>query len=182
MAKVKELFDVYAKGEFPLIGGYIVSAFFDDATTYSKYEIISYSNVKDIYASDEGIVFQADGQKIFALIEPANYPSKHIEPAYRNDLQKIPYRFKEVELITTTRQDRIMIGKEPVMTYTNFTIMRSRGQNYSYLFWLSDDIMEAMGEYFMKTLWKEAGVPRSDAQKSSAAILQVFEKILIKTE
>ena len=180
MAIVKELFDAFAKGEFPLAGGYIVSAFFDENSTYTKYEVISYSNVKDIYASDEGSVFQADGQKIFLLVEPVNYSNKHIEPAYRSDFEKIPYRFKEVDVYNTGRRDRIMIGKEPVMTYTNFTIMKTRGQNYSYIFHLADDIMETVGEYFMKSLWKEAGVPRTDAQKVSTAILEVFKKIIVK--
>jgi hypothetical protein len=179
MAIVKELFEAYNKKELPTTGGYIVSAFFDDSSTYTKYEIISFSNVKDIYTNEEGLVFQADGQKVFVLVEPANYPNKHIEPAYRNNFQRIPYRLRELNIYTSARQDRIMIGKEPVMTYTSFTVLKSFGQNYSYIFYMTDDILEGMRDYFMKSIWKEARVPRADAQKVTEMILEVFKKIIV---
>ena len=54
MAILKELFSAYSKNELPTDGGYIVSAFFDANSTYSKYEVTSYNNVKDIYLNDEG--------------------------------------------------------------------------------------------------------------------------------
>ena len=182
MAVMKELFEAFKKQELPNDGGYIVSAFFDDTSTYTKYEIISFSNVKDIYNSEEGLVFQADGQKVFLLVEPANYPNKHIEPAYRNNLQRIPYRLKELIIHTSSRQDRIMIGKEPVVTYTSFTVMKSEGQNYTYIFYLTEDIMEGMSDYFMKTIWKEARVPRVDAQKVTALIMETFKKIIVRKD
>ncbi|MFQ3621241.1 MAG: transposase [Spirochaetales bacterium] len=180
MAIVKELFQAFENKELPNAGGYIVSAFFDDTSTYTKYEIISFSNVKDIYTSDEGLVFQADGQKVFVLVEPANYPNKHIEPAYRNNFQRIPYRLRELIIHTSSRQDRIMIGKEPVMTYTSFTIMKSFGQNYSYIFYMTEDVVEGIKDYFMKSIWKEARVPRSDAEEVSELIAEVFKKIIVK--
>lgn len=182
MAVIKELFEAFNKQELPNEGGYIVSAFFDDTSTYTKYEIISFSNVKDIYNSDEGLVFQADGQKVFLLVEPANYPNKHIEPAYRNNFQRIPYRLKELTIHTSSRQDRIMIGKEPVVTYTSFTVMKSAGQNYTYIFYLSDDIIEGISDFFTKSIWKEARVPRIDAQKVTALIMETFKKIMVKKD
>ncbi len=180
MAVMKELFEAFKNHELPTNGGYIVSAYFDDTSTYTKYEVISFSNVKDIYVSEEGLVFQADGQKIFILVEPANYPNKHIEPAYRTNFQRIPYRLKELNVYTTARQDRVMVGKEPVITYTSFTVTKSVGQNYSYIFYLTKEIAEAMGEYFMKTLWKEARVPRADAQKVVPLVMDAFKKIIVR--
>jgi hypothetical protein len=180
MAIVKELFDAYNRGEFPMNGGYIVSAFFQDQSMYTKFEMVSYSNVKDIYITDEGLTFQADGHKIFWLVEPSNYTNKQIEPTYRGDYEKIPYRFKEVLIYTTRRQDRIMIGKEPVYSYTNFTVMKSQGQNYSSLFFMADDIAETMGSYFVTSLYKEAGVPRVDAQKVAQSLVELFKKIIVK--
>lgn len=110
MAIVKELFSAYLKNELPLEGGYIIASFFDPTSTYSRYEVTSYNNVKDIYTNDDGLTFLADGKKLYVLIEPANYAEKHIEPSHRDDAHKIPYRFKEVELHISKRQDRIMIG------------------------------------------------------------------------
>jgi hypothetical protein len=181
MGMVRELFETFKKGEFPMDGGYIVSAFFHDQSMYSKFEMISYSNVKDIYPSDEGITFQADGQKIFWLVEPSNYPSKATEPTYRNENEKIPYRMNEVEVFTTKRQDRVLIGQKPVFSYTSFTVMQSQGQNYSYIFFMADDIVATMQNYFTKSLYEQAGVPNSDAKKVALYLIEVFKKIIVKT-
>jgi hypothetical protein len=180
MAIVKELFDAYSKGEFPMNGGYIVSAFFQDQSMYSKFEMTSYSNVKDIYLSDEGLTFQADGQKIFWLVEPSNYTGKAVEPTYRPDSEKIPYRINEVLIYTTKRQDRILIGKKPVYSYTSFTVMKSKGQNYSEIFFMSADIIPAMEKYFAASLYDQAGVPRSDAQAVSKDLVELFKQIIVK--
>jgi hypothetical protein len=181
MGIVRELFDTFNKGEFPMNGGYIVSAFFHEQSLYSKFEMISYSNVKDIYSSDEGITFQADGQKIFWLVEPSNYPSKATEPTYRNEEEKIPYRMNEVEIFTTKRQDRVLIGKKPVYSYTSFTVMNSRGQNYSYVFFMADDIIPTMQNYFTKSLYDQAAVPNSDAKKVAQYLIELFKTIIVKT-
>ena len=135
MAIVKELFSAYLKSELPLEGGYIIASFFDPTSTYSRYEVTSYNNVKDIYTNDDGLTFRADGKKLYVLIEPANYAEKHIEPSHRDDAHKIPYRFKEVELHISKRQDRIMIGQKPVITYGSFTILKPTGHNFSYIFY-----------------------------------------------
>ncbi len=182
MAVVKELFSAFRNGELPSDGGYIVSAFFDANSTYTKYEVTAYNAVKDIYPSDEGLTFQADGRKIFALVEPNNYPSKHIEPAYRDELHKIPYRYKEVDTYTSRRQDRIMIGKEPVVTYTSFTILKSHGHNFSYIFYQTDDLLQAAQEFFEKSIWRDAGVPRADAQNVTKTILECFKTIIAPPE
>jgi hypothetical protein len=180
MAVMKELFGAYARNELPTDGGYIVSTFFDETSTYTKYEVTSYNNVKDIFNSEDGLTFQADGQKIFVLVEPASYSKKHVEPTHRSDMERIPYRFKEVDTYTTRRQDRIIVGKEPVMTYGSFTILKTQGNNFSYIFFMSDDLMKAIEEFFAKSLREDARVPRGDAQKASSLIAERFDQIVIK--
>ncbi len=179
MAVMKELFGAYNNSELPSEGGYIVSSFFDESSTYTKYEVTSYNNVKDIFVNEEGITFQADGMKIFVLVEPSNYSKKHEEPTYRDTFHKIPYRFKEVEVITTARQDRIMVGKEPVVSYGSFTILKSRGNNFSYIFYDTSDLLQAMNDFFMKSLREDARVPRPDAQKAAELIGQQMKKIRV---
>ncbi|TVQ34876.1 MAG: transposase [Spirochaetaceae bacterium] len=170
MAVMKELFGAYNNGELPADGGYIVSSFFDESSTYTKYEVTSYNNVKDIYSSEDGLTFQADGKKVFVLVEPSDYFRKHEEPTYRDAFHKIPYRFKEVELITSARQDRIMVGKEPVVTYGSFTVLKSQGNNFSYIFFETRDLLEAMESFFVKSLREDARVPRDAAQKAGQLI------------
>ena len=133
MAKIMDLFEAYTNGELPREGGFIITEHLDDSSRYARYEVISYGNVKDIYMIEEGIMFQADGRKIFVLFEPLNYASKHVEPAYRDDAHRIPYRLKELEVMATKRQEKIMVAKEPVETYTSFTVANETGLTTSYI-------------------------------------------------
>ena len=178
MAVVKELFSAYSKSELPSDGGYIVSAFFDSNSTYSKYELTSYNNVKDIYQNTEDLTFQADGKKMFIIVEPANYAKKYTEPAYRDDAHKIPYRFNEVETIVSRRQDRIMIGKKPIITYTSFTILKSQGHNFSYIFYPTDDIVNVMEKFFVDTIWRDTNVPKIDAEKAGRFVKKIFKDFI----
>ncbi len=178
MPVIRELFTAYRNNELPTDGGYIISGFFDKSSTYSKYEVTAYDNVKDIYLTDEGLTFQADGKKMFVLVEPANYPSKHTEPAYRDDFHKIPYRFNELETIVSRRQDKIMIGKEPIITYTSFTILKSTGHNFSYIFYPNDNLADIIEKFFIETIWKDANVPKIDAEKAARVIKNTFNKFV----
>jgi hypothetical protein len=175
MAVVKELFNAYLKSELPLEGGYIVCSFFDPHSTFSRYEITSYNNVKDIQDNEVGLTFFADGKKIFMLVEPMNYPEKHIEPANRDDFHRIPYQFMEVETFTSKRRDRIMVGKIPVMSYGSFTILKPRENDFSYIFYETEDVQYAIKDFFFKSLWQDANVPRNDAEKVACSILAIIE-------
>ena len=172
MAIIKQLFKAYEANDLPAVGGYIVSVHYDSNSTYTRYEVVSFGSVKDIYLSEDGLVFQADGHKLFILVEPADYNQKHVEPAYRTALSAIPYRFKEVNTFVSKRQDRIMVGKQPVVTYSSFTIVRPSGNDLCYIFLPSDDIQPAMVDYFTKSLNKEARVPRSDAEQVATDLIR----------
>ncbi len=178
MAKILDLFDAYESHDLPTDGGYIISNFFDDNSSYTRFEMVSYGNVKDIYKNDEGITFQADGLKMFVLVEPPSYPQKHVEPCYRDDAHKIPYRFKEVEIHTTKRQDKIMVGKEPVETYTAFTIMNETGDNQSFIVHKGEGIEESLRNYFSKVLWKNVNIGRKDSDEAADMIASVLPKII----
>lgn len=177
--RIKDLFTAYRESVLPMSGGYIISSFFDQNTNYTRYEVIAYNNVKDIYATDEGIVFKADGRKIYVLVEPVSYTHKTMEPCYRDDAHKIPYRFKELDDFRTKRQDRIFIAKEPVETYTAFTILNETGMNNSYICNPIEDISSLINNFFQKALNQNSNVPRSDAKKASEMIENVFGKLLL---
>ncbi len=182
MAQVSELFTAYKDGKLPADGGYIVSVFFHASTSYTRYEVISFSNVKDIYQTEEGLTFQAEGRKIYVLIEPASYPNRHTEPAYRNDAERIPYRLKELDTHTTRRQDTIYIGREPVVTYTNFTVLKPVGHDISYVMHPTADVRDTIVEFFRKSLWKQANVPQGDARTVSQMVGEAWDKIAVQTE
>lgn len=168
--KAMDLFDAYTKNALPSDHGFIVSSFFAANSAYSKYEIVSYNNVKSIYPADEGLTFQTDGKKLHILIEPANYPKKGEEPYVRSSAEQIPHRFAELELHTCKNQTKIYYGKNSVMSYTSFTIMKPRGVNFSFIFYNLPDVFDSMTLFFEKTFNKEAGVPLPDAKKVSKAV------------
>ena len=178
MAQIKDLFKAYMANQLPTEGGLIITSFFDEETTYSKYEVTSYNNVKDIYRNDEGIVFQADGYKQFVIVEPASYNNKHVEPAMRDRGHSIPYRFKEIDTFVTRRQDKIMVGKEPVVTYTSFTILQPVGENFAYIVTKEDDILQTVEAFFAKSMWQDARVPKIDAEKVGKTIAQTLKSIV----
>ncbi len=182
METLQELFTAYKEGTLPKEHGYIVSVFYHNSTTYTRYELISFNNVKDIYTNEDGLVFQAEGRKLYVLVEPAGYPNGHTEPAYRTDSERIPYRKKELIDYITRRQDHVYIGREPVVTYTSFTIMKSVGHDVSYVFYPHANIEESILEFFRMSLWKHARVPQGDARKLKDAIQEVFKKIIVTSE
>ena len=92
-----DLFEAYAQDKLPKDEGYIISSFFSNTSAYSRYEVVSYSGVKSIYLTEEGLTFQTNGKKLHILIEPPNYPHKAIEPYVRSSHEQIPLRFSELE-------------------------------------------------------------------------------------
>ena len=177
--KAMDLFDAYSKNALPKDHGYIVSSFFSANSAYSRYEIVSYNNVKSIYPNEDGLTFQTDGKKLFILIEPANYPNKAMEPFVRSTAEKIPLRFGELELHTCKNQTRIYWGKDAVVSYGAFTIMRPAGVNFSFCFYFLPDMHQSLQLFFEKTFNKEAGVPLADAKKVSILVSEKIKSSMV---
>jgi len=177
--KALDLFQAYAQEKLPREGGYIVSSFFSGGSTYSRYEVVGYNGVKSIYPTEDGLTFQTDGNKLFVLVEPADYPKKYEEPVSRSNEERIPHRFSELEVLTAKNQTKIMVGKEPVMAYSSFTILRPTGLNFALVFYNLADIMQTLTTFFVETLSKEAGVPKPDAKKGASLVIAGLKKFTI---
>ena len=95
--KALDLFQAYNEGKMPENGGYIVSSFFSENSSYSIYEVVAYDTVKTIYPNESGLTFQTDGHKMFVLVEPASYPHKYQEPFTRGKNESIMDRDRSVE-------------------------------------------------------------------------------------
>jgi len=174
--KALDLFQAYSQDKLPREGGYIVSSFFEGRTAYSIYEVVAYSGVKSIYLTEEGLTFQTDGNKLFVLVEPATYPQKFVEPFRRDTKHQIPQRFNELEIYTAKNQTKVMVSKEPIISYGSFTIMKPSGINFSLLFYANDEVMDTLGYFFTETLNREAGIPNSDARQAHKSILEGIKK------
>ena len=177
--KALDLFQAYTQDKLPREGGYIVSSFLQNNSSYSRYELIAYSGVKSLYLSEDGLTFQTDGNKLFILAEPPSYAEKHLEPFRRTSKYQMPHRFSELEIITSKNQIKVMVSKEPIITYSAFTILKPQGINFAFIFYNLDDVFDSISTFFEKTLNKEANVPQADSIKAAKLIIKGLEKFNI---
>ena len=140
------------------------------------------SGIKALYLSEDGLTFQADGNKLFVLSEPASYARKHVEPFRREKKHQIPHRFSELEIITTKNQTKVMISKDPVLCYSAFTILKPTGVDFAFIFYNLPAVLDTINGFFETTLNKEAAVPQADAAKAAALIRKGLEKFTIWRE
>ncbi len=179
MAKIMELYEAHQSNELPRDQGYIITENLSESTRYSRYEVISYRNVKDIYAVGEGLQFQADGKKLYLLFEPLNYNAKHLEPIHRDELHRVPLRKNELEVYVTKRQEKIMVAKEPVMTYTSFTIANQTGYHSSYIVYHDESSVRTILGFFEQSFWKTLSIGRLDAKKARELISGPLDTLMI---
>ena len=178
-AKALELFKAYAESLLPSDGGYIVSSFLDENSSYAHYEVVAYNGVKSIVLSQEGLTFQTDGNKLFVLAEPASYAQKHTEPFRRPVKDQMPHRFSELDILTTRTQTKVMVSKGPQMTYGSFTILKPSGVNFSFIFYNLPDVLATITKFFAATLNKEAAVPKAEADKAAQLVVAGLKKFTI---
>ncbi len=166
------LFDAYKQGKLPKYGGYIVSSNFQPDTNYSIFEIAGYDNVQEIRLEGDSLVFKSAGCKLYVLIEPANYPFKNVEPVQRESDKSIPYRFSELFILTTKKHDTIYIGKKPIISYSSFTIVKPRKNDFAILFYNVPDVFENIQEFLASVFNKGVGILKRDSQKAARITVQ----------
>ena len=177
-AKFRNLFDAYTQGKLPFAQGYIVSSFFDEKSAYSIYEVVSYAGVKEIYSTGTGLTFVTGGKKLYVLLEPDTYRLKHQEPVYRQEGERIPKRYNELEIIIAKNQTKIMFSQKPDETFGSFTILKPSGLNFSIVFYELPDMYKTLAEFFVNTLNKQRKVPEADAKKAAIQIVKTIEKYM----
>ncbi len=177
--KALDLFQAYREGKLPQEGGYIVSSFFKNNTPYSIYEVVAYGSVKNITASSEGITFQTDGCKLYVLVEPTMYSRKYVEPVSREHGSSIPFRFNELNIYNAKNQYKIMVPKEPIITYSSFTVLRPTGINFALCFYNRPDVLETIEFFFVQTFNREAQIPKRDAAEASKLVVEGIKKFNI---
>ena len=170
--KAIDLFEAYAQNKLPMDEGYIVSSFFKEDSAYSVYEIISYSTVKDIYMTGDGLTFQTNGKKLFLLVEPPNFPHKAVEPVFRDKNFQVPLRFKESNIYTAKNQSTIIYSNAPQKAISTL------GINFAFLFYPLPNTFKLIERFFEKTLNQEAVIPVDDAKKVAKDFAALCEKVL----
>ena len=177
--KALDLFKAYTGNKLPTDGGFIVSSFFTEGSAYSRYEIIAYPSVKSLFLTEEGLTFQSDGNKLYVLVEPASYPRKFIEPFRRDNKEKIPQRFSELNILTTKSQTKVMVSKNPIMTWTSFTVFRPSGNDFAFVFLKLADAHASIKSFFQQSLNREAGVPTFEAGHAAELVVEAVKRFTI---
>ncbi|MDR0315384.1 MAG: hypothetical protein LBH97_00625 [Treponema sp.] len=162
----------------PRNSGYIVSSFFKEGSTYSVYEIVSYSDVKEITSVGNGLQFTAKSKKLCVLVEPPAYTEKHVEPLNRKEGESIPYSESELEIIKGIDQTRIMVSREPKEGPGSFTVLKPAGSGFSVVFNALPDIHQKLSAFFKYSLNLERRIPLWDAEKAAQLISRTVEKTL----
>ncbi len=170
------LLKAYLSESIPANGGFIISSFLDPDSPYSIYEITAYGNVKDIYRTPEGLTFKTDGNRAHILIEPATYTKKHVEPVFREAGKSVPYRFSELTILTGSRQEKIMISQAPVQLYSSFTILNSGGDDFSYIFYPTEDVYLAIKKFVADVLYNDSHLMKVDALEATNHFLTTIKK------
>jgi hypothetical protein len=124
--------EAYKKGLMSEItDGYILSITTPDVEDVQKkldpfrLEMVNFSGLKSILPLNNGVKFQAQGKKMYTLIEPANFPRKYEEPALRptGSTSHMPFRFDECETFFTRDYNyRVVIPHQPYDCHDSFTI------------------------------------------------------------
>jgi outer membrane biosynthesis protein TonB len=174
--KALDLFKAYSEGKLPLEGGYIVTSFFQENSTYAKYELLAYSGAKNVYLAEEGLVFQTDANKLFVLAEPASYEQRELEPISRGGQQQIPHSFSELEQITAGNMARILFSRQPVVVYFSFTIGKPTALSSSMLFYNLPDALDSISAYLQESLAAEAGLPAGDAAAAAGLVVDGLKR------
>ena len=160
-----ELYEAYEKNMLPREEGYVISAFYLPDSPYSILEVISYSEVKNFFASNDSLTFQSNGKKIYILVEPSSYNHKSQEPYVRPSKYQIPLRFNDLNIYTCKNQYKVMYNKEPQMMMTSFTVLKPTGHNFSLIVFQQDDVQQTLAKLFQSALRNESNVPMADSKK-----------------
>ena len=149
MQKAMFLMEAYRKGILAeLDAGYILTVNVPDLDDIRRkldpyrFEMVAYRGVKAIRPIKGGLEFVSAGRKMLCLVEPDNYPRKHVEPAFRSDrtTEHIPFRFKECD-VYSTKDDRfrVVMPTKPVECYDSFTVEFPKKGDLCVLYFIFDE-------------------------------------------
>ncbi len=181
-----ELFEAYAQNKLPETEGLIISAFFKEDSAYSVYEVISYSDIKDIYMTSDALSFKANGKKIILIAEPPKFAQSNKEPFNRNKGFQVDLAFSDTFVNTAESKAKLIFNKEPKLMPDGFEITKPEGINFSFLFYINEDKnnedansksgIENLEDFLVKSLNQEAIIPLTDAKKTAKYFLEILNK------
>jgi len=147
-------------------------------------EMVSYSGVKSITPMGNGLKFQAQGKKMFCLLEPSAYTEKHVEPTYRDPSSTghIPFRYADCEkFLTKDSKFTVLIPNLPQDCYDSFTITLPEKGDLCILYMIFDKdinkvVLPFIRDNFQTILKKLIGMTALDSKKVAEDFTLVIKK------
>lgn len=184
--------EAYHKGLLPEITeGYILSLISPDMSDIERkmdpflVQMVTYSGLKSVQPYENGVKFQAQGRKMFCMLEPSNYSRKHIEPTLRsnNTSAFMPYRFHECEsFFTKDNKYRVLIPTSAHECYDSFTIDFPAKGDICVLYYIFDKenidtkVLPFIQDNFSLILKKDLRIRDDDAKTISRKLMAVVKK------
>jgi hypothetical protein len=166
------LFDAFRKNLLPRYGGFIVGVHFHKDDGYLVFEIIGYENLQDLHSDGNSLLFKSAGCKLFAIVEPAHYLHKSIEPVNRMKDHMVPYRFNELSKITTKAFQTIYVGLKPIFMPTSFTIVKPEGDDLMVLFYNVAEVYANIEDFIIILMREFSKISTSDSRKAAESIVR----------
>ncbi|MCG8569663.1 MAG: hypothetical protein MJB14_05955 [Spirochaetes bacterium] len=195
MQKAMFFEEAFKKGILSKVdGGYIFSlttpeADMDHQLDPFLIEMISYSGVKSIVDMGNAVKFQAQGMKMYCMLEPAAYTEKHIEPTYRsqNSTGHMPFRFNDCKtFLTKDNKLNILVPQKPYNCYDSFTVSFPGKGDLCILYFLFDKdlqgkVLPYIEENIQVVIGKTLGLRKIDVKKIAAEFMTIVKKFDIRT-
>ncbi|OHD26821.1 MAG: hypothetical protein A2Y34_18130 [Spirochaetes bacterium GWC1_27_15] len=197
MQKAMFFEEAFKKGVLPTIeSGFILSISspnFEDINRKSDpflLEMISYSGVKSVIPIEGGVKFQAQGRKMYCMLEPSPYTEKHVEPTYRsnNTTGYMPFRFKDcTTFLTKDSRFTVLIPEIPHNCYDSFTVSFPGKGDMCILYFMFDKDLNGVVLPFIKDnvvtiLKKSLDFREADASNIARQFIDVVKKHTITAE
>ncbi len=173
--KAMDLFEAYAQNKLPKDAGFIVSAFFAKGSTYSKYTIVSYSELRSAVLEGSSLCVSASGRTVHVLVEPPDYADTDKDPADRQKDEQFPLRLSQMDAVNAKNGSRMLIARKPLPTTETCVIERPTGIDFALIFFKRPDLFETLTIFLEKTFNKEANVPLADAKRGATLALELIK-------
>ena len=72
-----------------------------------------------------------------------------------------------------------MVGIEPLMLYSSFTILEKQGDYFSFIFHPTSDVYVAMRKFIADSLYNDCGLSTADSKNTAAKVLETIKKFTI---
>jgi hypothetical protein len=153
-------------------------------------QMIAYSGLKSVEDLGNGVKFQAQGQNMFCMLEPSNYPQKHVEPTSRsqNSTEFMPYRFSECDIFPTKDMKyRVLMAKESHTLFDSFVVEFPSKGDLCVLYYIFDKknidtvVMPFIQENISYILRKQLRFRDIDSKNISKKFIEIVKKFNINT-